>query len=63
MFKQHFANLEFVELPLFGLWLFIGVFALVLLRTFVLKRKQEFDADAQLPLNDGPVLSSPEVKP
>lgn len=63
MFKQYFANLESTGLPLFALWLFIGVFVIVVLRTFVVKRATEFDADAQLPLNDGTQLSPHEVKP
>ncbi|MFZ5445511.1 MAG: cbb3-type cytochrome c oxidase subunit 3 [Myxococcota bacterium] len=63
MFKQHFSNLESIELPLFGLWLFIGIFLLVLVRTFVLKPRGDFDAAAQLPLNDGTPLPRTEAKP
>lgn len=61
MFKQFFAGMEFTALPIFALWLFIGMFVLMALRTFVFKSVRDFEPDSQLPLNDGNELR--EVKP
>lgn len=59
MYKQFFANMESTALPLFAFGLFFAAFALMLLRTFVYKRKSDFDPLAALPLNDE---ASKEVK-
>ncbi len=62
MFKQFFAGNEFTALPIFALWLFMGIFVLMGLRTFVFKKRGDFDLQAQLPLSDGTAISSREVK-
>lgn len=60
MYKQFFANMESIALPMFAFGLFFAAFALMLLRTFAWKRKGDFDPMAQLPLvND----ETREVKP
>ncbi len=52
MYKQFFAGMSFTALPLFAMALFLVFFALVVLRTFALRRKTDFDAVAALPLQD-----------
>lgn len=61
MFKQFFAGMEWIELPLFGLGLFIAMFVLVVLRTFAFKTKGDFEPHSQLPLSDGKEIASREV--
>lgn len=53
MYKQFFAGMEFTALPIFALCLFVVFFTLVVVRTFAIKTKGDFDADSQLPLSDG----------
>lgn len=62
MFKQFFAGMEYTELPLFALGLFMAMFALMALRTFLYKSSRDFEPAAQLPLYDGKPVSTPEVK-
>lgn len=50
MYKPFFASSNWTELAIFGLVFFIGVFALVLLRTWVFKTKTDYDAVAATPL-------------
>jgi len=63
MFKQFFANMEFTALPLFALWLFIGLFVVAAVRVFLFKTRGDFEAQAAMPLTDGNALSEREVKP
>lgn len=51
MYKQFFANMDSV-MPLVAMGIFLGGFVLMLARTFVYKRKGDFDPVAALPLND-----------
>jgi len=61
MFKQFFAGMEFTALPIFALWLFMGIFVLMALRVFVFNSVRDYEPASQLPLNDG---NEPrEVKP
>lgn len=53
MFKQFFAGMEWTALPIFALWLFMSMFTLMVLRTFVFKTKGDFAPHSQLPLFDG----------
>lgn len=53
MYKQFFAGFEFVALPLFALGLFLLMFVFVVLRTWALKTKRDFEPQSQLPLSDG----------
>lgn len=62
MYKQFFAGMEWTELPLFALGLFIAMFVLMVLRTFVYKTKRDFEPAAQLPLFDGKPVTTTEVK-
>jgi hypothetical protein len=52
MYKQFFANMESTALPLFAFAIFSGAFLLMLARTFLFKRKSDFDPLAALPLCD-----------
>jgi hypothetical protein len=64
VYKDFFTNLEWTALPLFALGLFITMFALMLLRTFGWKTKQDFAPMETMPLSDGrPVNNSREVTP
>lgn len=63
MYQQFFAGMESTLLPLAAMGFFILAFVLMLLRTFVHKRRSDFDAVAALPLaDDEPSNSSQEVK-
>ena len=53
MYKQFFAGMEWTALPLFGLGLFMTLFALVVLRTFAFKTSRDFQPHSELPLSDG----------
>ena len=53
MYKQFFAGMEWVWLPLFGLFLFMAMFVLVVLRTFAFKTRGDFQSHSELPLIDG----------
>jgi hypothetical protein len=59
MYKQFFANMESTTLPLFAFFVFVTAFLLMLARTFLFKRKGDFDPLAALPLRD----ESKEAKP
>lgn len=52
MWKSFYAGMAFTELPLFALLLFVTLFGVMLTRIFILKRKQDFDPLAALPLDD-----------
>lgn len=52
MLKPLVASSNYTELAIFGLVLFISVFVLVVLRTWVFKSKRDFDAVAAMPLAD-----------
>lgn len=52
MYKPFFASSQWTELAIFGLVLFLSVFTLVLVRTWVFKKKNDYDAVAALPLAD-----------
>ena len=58
MYKQFFAGMPFVALPLFALGLFITFFVLAAIRTWFFQSRAELDDRAQQPLFDGV-----EVKP
>lgn len=60
MYKQFYANMESVTLPLGALALFFGTFVMMLARTFLYKGKADFDSVASLPLSDE---RSKEAKP
>lgn len=53
MYKQFYAGMELIHLPLFALFLFLAAFVAVVVRT-VLKRASDYEAIAQLPLEDTP---------
>ena len=53
MFQQFFAEMEWTALPLFALGLFMVMFVAVLVRTFALKSKGDFEAQRALPLSEG----------
>jgi hypothetical protein len=63
VFKQFFEGMAWAELPLFALGLFMVMFALVVVRTFVWKAKGDFESQSALPLSEGKVISSSEVAP
>lgn len=52
MHKQFFANMESPAFPLFALAVFFTAFLLMLARTFLYKRKGDFEPFASMPLND-----------
>ena len=52
MWKSFYAGMEFTALPLFTLILFLAVFFGVVAWVYGLRSRGDFDAMAQLPLND-----------
>jgi cytochrome c oxidase cbb3-type subunit 4 len=52
MYKQFFAALDSTALPLAAMAFFVLAFVVVVVRTFSLKRTNDYDAVAQLPLDD-----------
>ncbi len=62
MYKQFFSGMEWTSLPLFALGLFLAMFLLMVLRTFLYKTPRDFEPASQLPLFDGKPVSSTEVK-
>jgi hypothetical protein len=64
MFRQFFAGLDSPALPLAAMAFFALAFALVLLRTFVVEKRRDYDPIALLPLEEGePTNPLDEVKP
>lgn len=66
MFRQYFAGMEHTGLALFAMFLFLFLFAVILLRLFALRSRRDYDAVALLPLDDSqPCLSADrtEVNP
>jgi cytochrome c oxidase cbb3-type subunit IV len=62
MYKTFFANMEFTALPIFALVLFIGMFVLMLARTWLYRKPSDYSTIAAAPLADDQTLSvSPEV--
>ncbi|HSM15046.1 MAG TPA: hypothetical protein VLA66_13345 [Thermoanaerobaculia bacterium] len=53
MYQEFFSNLESATLPLVAMGFFVFAFVLVLLRTFLHKRKSDYEEIAALPLEDG----------
>ena len=62
MYQSYFAGMAWKALPLFALFLFFTLFALMLIRTWLFKRAQDFDEAAALPLS-GDEHAGSEVKP
>ncbi|MBE2250755.1 MAG: CcoQ/FixQ family Cbb3-type cytochrome c oxidase assembly chaperone [Myxococcus sp.] len=60
MYKQFFANMESTTLPLLALVIFLSAFLVLVARTFLFKRKGDYEPLAALPLNDEP---SKEARP
>lgn len=52
MYKQFFAALDSTALPLAAMAFFVLAFVVVIVRTFSLKRTNDYDAVAHLPLDD-----------
>jgi cytochrome c oxidase cbb3-type subunit 4 len=61
MYKQYFHDMQFTALPLFALVLFIGVFALVIARTWGARKKTDYQDLAALPLLQDDQPSRKEV--
>lgn len=52
MYKQFFTALDSTALPMAAMVFFIVAFVLVLIRTFRLKKKADYESIAGLPLQD-----------
>jgi len=50
MWKTFYQGMDYTELPLFAMLLFIGVFVAVILRVTVARRASDFDPLAAMPL-------------
>ncbi len=54
MYKTFYEGMGLGALPLFALVLFVSLFVVVVVRTFVLRRARDFDRLAAMPLGDDP---------
>jgi len=54
MYRDFYSALPSTLLPIVVMTFFLVVFAVVLLRTFVLRRRRDYDRLAALPLADDP---------
>jgi len=63
MYREFFAGLESIELPLVAMAFFVLIFAVVVVRTFVIKRRRDYDEMAALPLSDPESSDRNEVTP
>jgi len=66
VYREFFRGLDSPALPIAAMLFFLIAFVLVLLRTFVWKRRRDYESDAALPLaGDEPNPGNPrqEVKP
>jgi hypothetical protein len=52
MYASFYAGMRCAELPLFALLLFLCLFVVVVVRMTVIKRREDFDPVAHLPLQD-----------
>ena len=52
MYKTFYEGMSLSELPLFALVLFVSLFLVVVVRTFVLRRARDFDRLAAMPLGE-----------
>lgn len=52
MYKPFFASSDYNELAIFGLVLFVGFFVTMFVRTWVFKKKKDYDSVAEMPLAD-----------
>lgn len=52
MYKQFFAALESTALPLAAMAFFVLTFLVIIVRTYSLKRTSDYDAMANLPLEE-----------
>lgn len=61
MYKQFYQGMSLTHLPLFTLILFIAVFFGVVAWLFLVRRGQDFEALAQLPLAEPGTASLPST--
>lgn len=52
MWRQFYSTMEQPWLPMFGMGVFITAFVVVLVHTYAIARRADFDRRAALPLND-----------
>ena len=55
MKQQFYEGMDLAQFPLFALVLFVSVFLIVVVRTFVFRRAEHFDNLARLPIAEGEV--------
>lgn len=63
MYQSYFQGMGWKALPLFSLFLFLSLFALMIVRNWFFKRAQDFDETAALPLADDDSQHARKVKP
>ncbi|MDX2022570.1 MAG: CcoQ/FixQ family Cbb3-type cytochrome c oxidase assembly chaperone [Deltaproteobacteria bacterium] len=52
MYHKFYEGMNYADLPLFALLLFLSTFAAVVLRVTVMKKRQDFDRVSRLPLDE-----------
>ncbi len=60
MFRELFTESDILSLPVVSMLFFMGVFAIVLVRTLSKRRKPHYDRMSRLPLEDQP--EAPEIQ-
>jgi hypothetical protein len=64
IYREFYAALDSPALPLFAMGLFVLLFVFMLLRTFAMRRKSDYDPIAALPLEDRDLSESrPDSRP
>lgn len=59
MYREFYSALPSTVLPIAVMAFFLAAFVIVVLRTFVLKRRRDYDRVAALPLADDPLAEPP----
>jgi hypothetical protein len=63
VYREFYSALASTALPLAAMGFFVVAFLLVLLRTFLLRRRDDYDSVAALPLDPSEISDSSEVQP
>jgi hypothetical protein len=52
MYRQFYEGMKFAELPMLAMLMFFTMFAAVILRVTVFKKRNDFERVSRLPLDD-----------
>lgn len=63
MYREFYAALPSTLLPIVVMAFFLAAFVVVVVRTFVLKRRRDYESVAALPLADAPAATPAPASP